>query len=128
MVEMDTGGRTHCKFCRSVHLNPESAKVHIIRLHLVPERFQCKICDNVIEHRLDFRNHINRKHGLEGAKRVVETYAIQLSPSKIPAAEPKRQYNKVPNWEEGCPYCAKKLGSYDTHRHHIRQCKSKQPK
>ena len=95
MVEMDDGGTTYCKFCRTAHSDPESAKTHIIRLHLVPERFQCKICKKIIEHRLDFRNHIKRKHKMKGVKKVLEKFAIKLSPSKTPAAEPKRQYTKV---------------------------------
>lgn len=125
MVEMDVGGTIFCKFCKSSHLEAESAKAHVIRLHLVPERFQCKICKKIIKHRVDFRNHIIRKHKLKGVKNVLKNFSIELSPSKPQAAEPKRQYTKIPNFKEGCPYCAKKLGSYKTHRDHVRICKNK---
>jgi len=79
MVANRTDGSTQCTFCGSVYSNMGSARMHIVRLHLVPERFQCKICNDVIKHRLDFCNHIIRRHKMKGAKRVLETYAIPLS-------------------------------------------------
>ena len=79
MVANRTDGSTQCTFCGSVYSNLGSARMHIVRLHLVPERFQCKICNDVIKHRLDFCNHIIRRHKMKGAKRVLETYAIPLS-------------------------------------------------
>ena len=41
--------------------------------------------------------------------------AGENDPSKKPSVEPKRPYNKIVNWQEGCPNC----GKYYNHMTHI---------
>ena len=51
--------------------------------------------------------------------------AGENNPSKKPAEEPKRPYNKIEDYKE-CPYCGAKPKSYDSYRQHISyRCKSK---
>ena len=40
-------------------------------------------------------------------------------PAKKPLIEPKRGYNKIVNWWEGCPYCDTIPKSYDSYRQHV---------
>ena len=40
-------------------------------------------------------------------------------PSKKPPVGPKKKYNKIEDWEEGCPYCGKILLSYNSYRQHV---------
>ena len=78
MVSTTRDGNSQCTFCGSVYSNQGSARMHVVRLHLVPEKFMCKICNVVIKHRLDFSNHIIRKHKMKGAKNVLNVYAVKL--------------------------------------------------
>jgi len=78
MVAARPDGSSQCTFCGSIYLSYGSTRQHIVRLHLVPERFQCKICNAVIKHRLDFCNHIIRKHKMKGTKNVLQEYAIPI--------------------------------------------------
>ena len=51
--------------------------------------------------------------------------AGENNPSKKPAEEPKRPYNKIEDYKE-CPYCGAKPKSYDSYRQHISyRCKKK---
>jgi len=79
MVATRSDGIFECTFCGSGYSNHGTVRTHIQRLHLVPETFQCKLCNKIIKHRLDFCNHIIRVHKLKGAKGVLQEYAIPLS-------------------------------------------------
>jgi len=78
MVGLNRDGQFHCVFCGSKHPSQSSARTHVVRMHLVPERFRCKLCNCVIHHRIDFCNHIIRKHKMKGAKNVLQVYAEKL--------------------------------------------------
>ena len=53
----------------------------------------------------------------------------QNDPSKRPPAKEVRDYNKGigENWEEGCPYCEKKLSTYGSFRNHVSSRCPKRP-
>ena len=38
---------------------------------------------------------------------------------KPPPVKPKKAYNKIVNWWEGCPYCDAIPKSYDSYRQHV---------
>lgn len=78
MVIRNPNGQIRCTFCSLVSTNISSARQHVIRMHLVPERYQCKLCGLVIKHKSDFCNHIIKRHKLSGAKNVVGIYATRL--------------------------------------------------
>ena len=40
-------------------------------------------------------------------------------PAKKPPVEPKRPYNKIVNWQEGCPNCGSILQSKASYRQHV---------
>ena len=45
---------------------------------------------------------------------------------KPPPVNPKKKYNKIVNWQDGCPYCDFITKSYDSYRQHISyRCKNK---
>ena len=47
-------------------------------------------------------------------------------PAKKTPVEPKRPYNKIVNWQEGCPDCGSILQSYASYRQHVSyRCKSR---
>ena len=78
MLTDNSDGSYTCVYCGVVYWNRDSARKHIIRLHIVPEEYMCKLCNTVIKHRLDFNNHIVRKHKLKGAKSNVEEYGVKF--------------------------------------------------
>jgi hypothetical protein len=86
MVSILQDGRAKCELCGSVYSNHGTAKMHVIRMHLVPELFRCTLCQAIIRHRLDFAKHINRKHNIRGVRGLIETYAMELS-SKRPSPQ-----------------------------------------
>ena len=55
----------------------------------------------------------------EGSTLNVNVKRGENDPAKKPPVEPKRRYNKIDNWEEGCPYCGKILFSYNSYRQHV---------
>merc|ERR1712088_741306 len=67
MVASSEDGRGQCVICGQWYSNTGVAKVHVERMHLKPRLFQCKICQAVIRHKLDFAKHVNRKHKIVGA-------------------------------------------------------------
>jgi len=68
-----------CIYCHSVYSTQDVARTHILRIHMVPDIFRCKLCGIIIKHRLDFSNHIIRKHKMKGAKNVHQLYAEKLN-------------------------------------------------
>ena len=52
--------------------------------------------------------------------------AGENNPSKKPAEDPKRPYNKIEDHKE-CPYCGTKPKSYDSYRQHISYRFKKKP-
>ena len=45
---------------------------------------------------------------------------------KPPPVNPPKKYNKIVNWQDGCPYCDFITKSYDSYRQHISyRCKNK---
>ena len=45
---------------------------------------------------------------------------------KTPPVKPKKPYNKIVNWWEGCPYCDAIPKSYDSYRQHVSyRCKNR---
>lgn len=81
MVAVGEDGRAQCIVCGSMYSNQGVARMHVIRMHLEPELFQCVICNAVIRHRLDFAKHVNRRHGIKGAKNIVKSYGIPVRSS-----------------------------------------------
>ena len=78
MVASSEDGRGQCVICGQWYSNPGVAKVHVERMHLKPQLFQCKICGSVVRHRLDFAKHVNRKHKIVGCKDIVKQYATRI--------------------------------------------------
>ena len=78
MVASNEDGQGQCVICGHWYSNPGVAKVHVVRMHLKPELFQCKICQAVIRHRLDFAKHVNRKHKIVGAKDIIKNYSNRV--------------------------------------------------
>ena len=78
MVASSEDGRGQCVICGQWYSNTGVAKVHVERMHLKPRLFQCKICQAVIRHKLDFAKHVNRKHKIVGAKDIIKHYAHRV--------------------------------------------------
>ena len=55
----------------------------------------------------------------EGRTLNVNVKRGENDPAKKTPVEPKRRYNKIDNWKEGCPYCGKILLSYNSYRQHV---------
>ena len=55
----------------------------------------------------------------EGSTLKVNVKRGENDPAKKTPVEPKRSYNKIDNWEEGCPYCGKILPSYNLYRQDV---------
>ena len=55
----------------------------------------------------------------EGRTLNINVKQGENDPAKKLPVEPKRGYNKIDNWEEGCPYCDKKPLTYNSYRQHV---------
>ena len=55
----------------------------------------------------------------EGRTLNVNVNQGENDPAKKVPEDPKRGYNKIVNWEEGCPYCDAIPKSYDSYRQHV---------
>ena len=78
MMIKQPNGNFQCTFCGIISTSATSARVHVIRMHIVPEIYQCKLCGQIIKHRIDFQNHIIKKHKMRGAKNVANVYATRI--------------------------------------------------
>ena len=62
----------------------------------------------------------------EGALKANVNWGENDPAKKPPPVQPKKKYNKIVNWQDGCPYCDFITKSYDSYRQHISyRCKNK---
>ena len=62
----------------------------------------------------------------EGRTLKVNVKQGENDPAKKPPVKPKKPYNKIVNWQEGCPNCGSIMKSYDSYRQHVSyRCKNK---
>ena len=71
-------GDFQCFYCGSTHNLRQSARRHVVRFHIVPERFLCNICNEVVLHKFGFHIHMIRKHNVRGVGNVLQNYSTKL--------------------------------------------------
>ena len=81
MVSIREDGRFECTLCGNILGNKTLAKKHIIRIHVAPEYYKCRLCEATIKHSQSFSNHINRMHHITGGRDYVNMYGRKVDPN-----------------------------------------------
>ena len=72
-------GRSRCTLCDK-ELSTSNALKHVTRMHEPAEYYECSLCLKIVRHRLTFRNHLCRAHGLKG-RELVDRYGRMVPES-----------------------------------------------
>jgi len=78
IIKPEGGLMGKCNFCHRIFRSKDSARAHVKNIHLVPEKYQCNLCSQVVNHRHGFSKHIIIKHEMKGVRNVVDTYAKRV--------------------------------------------------
>ncbi len=78
MIVLDNEG-LQCALCGLRYTSMGTAKIHVERIHLVPKRVQCQLCNKIFKHKMDFSNHVLRSHSIRGVKNVLAKYGSVIT-------------------------------------------------
>ena len=78
VVPNPVGGNYQCIYCGTFHAQRSTARSHVIKSHIAPERFICNICNEVVKHKFLLTKHMMQKHNMKGVGNVSAKYSTKV--------------------------------------------------